>query len=228
VILAIVALVYFLSQPLGLKIPFDFYTGTETWVGIDNNEIPITSSNYARSVSIVYRVYNIKNMEIGGGLSTWQLTAIFDETKAQFMEASIPDDNIFAGKLTVPILPSAPVADHAGVRLNFLPCGCAVLDDGSVIGSGVLCVIEFKLIGQVGTTARFFFSVYKSETWHANEDTFLLDEAMNEIPFQYDPDEGVVPEFSTTIILLLLPLTLVMAIYLKKKNAFSVGNSPPH
>jgi len=102
-------------------------------------------------------------------LFAWQVKILFNPSLLNCTAATIPADNIFAGKTVVPV---TPIIDPVGGSVMF---GATLLGAGpGVTGSGKLCEIGFTVLSR-GNTSLSYSIPYGS-------DTFLLDSDQNIIP----------------------------------------------
>jgi hypothetical protein len=99
----------------------------------------------------------------------WQIKLFFNSSILNCTTASLPSDNVFAGKSIVPV---SPVIDNVK---GYVLYGCSLLGGASTFsGNGTLCQIEFK-VKAVGWSYLNFSQPY-------GEDTFLWDSNAKLIP----------------------------------------------
>jgi hypothetical protein len=102
-------------------------------------------------------------------LYTWQVRIDFDPAVLACTNATIPSDNVFAGKSVIPV---TPFIDNV---TGFVGLGVSLIGAGSgFTGSGVLCQLGFVVLSR-GHTGLDYSTPYGS-------DTFLLDSNLNVIP----------------------------------------------
>jgi PKD repeat protein len=101
-------------------------------------------------------------------LYTWQAQIMFKPSILNCTSATIPADNIFAGKTVIPV---TPIIDNVGGSVT---AGVSLMGVGGVAGSGKLCQIEFLVLG-LGNSSLSYSIPYGA-------DTFLLDPDLNIIP----------------------------------------------
>lgn len=138
-----------------------------TWV----LEYPSFFSSGNRIVNVTYAVYSVV------GLKTWQVEVLYNPSEAEYVNATVPTDNIFSGHSTFGLL-----INNATLGVVYL--GYIILNPANnteaVSGSGTLVVVTFNL----KAPTRILFG-----TSHAG--TFLLDADVNRILYSYHPDEAV-------------------------------------
>jgi len=103
-------------------------------------------------------------------LYTWQARIMFKPSILNCTSATIPADNIFAGKTGIPV---TPIIDNVGGSVT---AGVSLIGAGGVTGSGKLFQIEFMVLG-LGNSSLSYSLPYGA-------DTFLLDSDLNIIPSQ--------------------------------------------
>jgi hypothetical protein len=112
---------------------------------------------------ITLKVADVQN------LFTWQAMILFNPGLLNCTSATIPADNIFAGK---PVMPVDPIIDNSGGSVLI---GATLLGAGpGVTGIGKLCQIEFRVLG-LGNSSLSYSLPYGA-------DTFLLDPDLNVVP----------------------------------------------
>lgn len=124
---------------------------------VDTSKAP--GSSFIINVTVAY----VTDMYV------WQTKILFDPTVLNCTNATLPSDNVLAGKS---IVTATPVIDDVGGSVTF---GVSVI--GSVpgfTGSGRLCQIGFVVLSR-GQTGLDYSTPYGS-------DTFLLDSNLNVIP----------------------------------------------
>jgi hypothetical protein len=127
---------------------------------------PANIKNEALTVGTTFKV-NL-NVTAVTNLFTWQILMKFNSTLLSCENATYPSaDYIFAGLNQIPV---SPVIDNTAGTVNF---GATLLTQVAS-GSGIMCVIAFKVLA-VGHSALAFSTPYGA-------DTFLLDDGLNVIP----------------------------------------------
>jgi PKD repeat protein len=102
-------------------------------------------------------------------LFTWQVQVLFKPSILNCGNATIPADNVFAGKSIIPV---APLIDNVTGSVTF---GASLVGaEPSFTGSGVLCQIGFTVVGW-GNSTMNYSSPYGT-------DTFLLTSDLGVIP----------------------------------------------
>lgn len=198
VIVSAIVLSLAISFSLTKLVPFDIYYGTQIWIGEDPVTILVTSSNYNTIINITYTVYNVPD------LCAWQVHVLYDPIKAIYEQTIFPSSNIFSGKTVLPVT--------SNLTEGNVYFGQSIIGEGSVSGTGVLAVVQYRLNSAVGSTVKFMF-------YSQNEETFLLDTSFNNIHYYYSNNEGtIIPEFSSIVLLMLLMSFIVVCIYIKRRS----------
>jgi len=176
--------------------------GTTTVISIQPSTLEIPSPNQVFKVNVT--VQNVQN------LALWQIFIEFDPNVLECQNASIPADNIFAGKAI--IAPDPVIDNDAGTVLY----GASVFPMVGVSGSGILCQIEFK--AKVEGISQLHIVTYDEEP----EKTFCtkLEDPDGE-RIQYEAIDGEVTIIPENILLIAIPaltLTMTVAIIRKKRS----------
>lgn len=138
----------------------------------------------------------VKNVE---GMYGWQVKIYFNATILNCTGAVYPTDHVFAGKQFVPLPPF--------IEQDYVMFGATLYYEEDVFsGNGTLCQITF--IGEAVGTSDLEFNL---------EDTYLLDFDLDTIDMTVEHGNvTVIPEFSPSLIaLLLITATLAAAILSK-------------
>ena len=140
-------------------------------------------------------------------LFAWQTLILFKPGLLNCTSATIPADNIFAGKTVMPV---TPIIDNSGGSVLF---GASLLGAGpGVTGSGKLCQIQFTILSRGNSSLSYSIP-------YGSGDTFLLDSDLSVIPsltangyfdnrlpdehlppvavFDYSPDPVIVDEVTS-------------------------------
>jgi len=139
---------------------------------------PVMINNgFAQTTTMLVDPMNVQDIAVGNtfvitlkvadvqNLYTWQAMILFNPGLLSCMSATIPADNIFAGKTGIPV---DPIVDNVGGSVT---AGVSLIGAGSVTGSGKLFQIEFMVLG-LGNSSLSYSLPYGA-------DTFLLDSDLN-------------------------------------------------
>jgi len=99
---------------------------------------------------------------------TWQAQILFKPSILNCNNATFPADNVFAGKTAIPV---KPIVDNVG---GSVVIGASLIGTGSFTGTGVLCQINFTVVGWGNSTLKYSVPY--------GSDTFLLDSDLSIIP----------------------------------------------
>jgi hypothetical protein len=110
---------------------------------------------------ITLKVADVQN------LYTWQAMILFNPGILNCTSVTIPADNIFAGKTSVPVI---PIIDNVGGSVT---TGVSLMGVESVAGSGKLCQIEFLVLG-LGNSSLNYSLPYGSDTFLLNSDLDVM------------------------------------------------------
>jgi len=141
---------------------------------------PVMINNgFAQTTTMLVDPANVQDIAVGNtfvitlkvadvqNLYTWQANLTFNPGILKCTSATIPADNVFAGKTQIP---GSPIIDNVGGSVTL---GVSLIGSENFTGSGKLCQIEFLVLG-LGNSSLNYSLPYGS-------DTFLLDSDLNTI-----------------------------------------------
>jgi len=171
------------------------------------------------NITITIRVANVEN------LFSWQVALKYNGTVINCSAVWVPDDNVFAGQVTVPVEPQ--FGNDTVDGLSWILFGNSLLLAPITVSTGILCRINFTVLKNGETTILIAtkdkpvqFGVHDWDLW----DSFLEDPDGNNLPYTSGSSTIVAGSVNAK------PIAIFSVVSPKVANISQlvlVGHSPP-